>query len=158
MFILQISIDHNVYQAVQCHEKHQLIPFSNNGTGAVTTTNVQLNLVNEETFTTTIKHDDLDDITTRAPLLFDNVPTAKPTSSEIKHSREFLKQMCSYGFPNIKREFINSFSKFLNAAKSLSSSALHQLLARANGICSNGEYVLCENMKIFYNTICLTIS
>lgn len=75
----------------------------------------------------------------RSLLLFDHTPAVKPTHGEIRASRELLKQMCNVGFPNIQREFIDVFTKFLQTTQHLDYKALTQLLARSAGICSNGK-------------------
>lgn len=45
--------------------------------------------------------------------------------------------MCQYGFPDIKRKFIDVYSKFLQNARLLSSKALHQLFQRADSVCDS---------------------
>lgn len=75
----------------------------------------------------------------RQTLLYDHSFSPKPTHGEIKFSREYLKQMCRSGFPNIQREFPDSFVKFLSASKQLSLNTLQQLLNRAGSICTNGK-------------------
>lgn len=89
-------------------------------------------------------YDEEEPIKRRETLLFNHFPTPKPTTGEIKASRELLQKMCKLGFPDIKRQFIDVFSKFLQTAKFLSSGALHQLLSRASSICTdsrNGKWV-----------------
>lgn len=85
----------------------------------------------------------------RETLLFNHVPTPKPTSGEIRAARLLLQKMCKFGFPDIKRQFIDSFTKFLQVAKHLKSSALHELLARASSICNgnqNGQKHILESL------------
>lgn len=136
-----MSIDHHVYSNVSCFERHQLVPFSNNQSGAVTESSLQLVLVDEESFEQ-FNSDEIT-ITTRSPLTFNHTPTQKPTHGEIKASRDLLIKMCELGFPNIQRDFIDVFSKFLQTARLLSNSALQQLINRAGSICVNGKYVDC---------------
>lgn len=85
-------------------------------------------------------------IETRKPLAYDYSFSPKPTHNEIKISRDYLKQMCSLGFPNIQRDFPDRFVKFLAATKQLSTKGLHQLLARASGICKNGRKHVLESL------------
>lgn len=85
-------------------------------------------------------------IETRKSLLYDHSFSPKPTHNEIKISREYLKQMCSLGFPNIQRDFPERFVKFLAATKQLSTKGLQQLLARAAGICTNGRKHVLESL------------
>lgn len=58
--------------------------------------------------------------------------------------------MCSTGFPNIQREFIDVFTQFLHTARQLSYGALDQLLARSGSMCGgenrNGRYHVLESL------------
>lgn len=146
-FSTQISVDHNIYKEVTCFERHQLVPFSNHQSGAVTQATIHLALTSERSYDATAQREEATEITTRSPLLFNHLPTVKPTHGEIRTSRELLTRMCSIGFPVIKRDFIEVFTKFLQTTRQLSHTALHQLLNRADSICSdsqNGKYVLSE--------------
>lgn len=78
-------------------------------------------------------------ISKRESLLFNHVPTPKPTSGEIRNARLLLQKMCKLGFPDIKKQFIDSFTKFLQAAKHLKTSALVELLRRAPSVCQGNE-------------------
>lgn len=141
-------MDHNIYQEVNCFERHQLVPFSNNQSGAVTESRTSLKLMEEFTFeSTTTTNEDKSEVTTRSTLLFNHYGTTKPTHGEIKTSRELLKQMCSLGFPDIQRDFIDVFTRFLQTTRLLSHTALHELLNRASSICrGKGKYVQCVNI------------
>jgi hypothetical protein len=169
----QISVDHYVYNNVSCHEKHLLIPFSNNQTGAATESRISLTLADEETgdkssfddgksfaesfytgFIMSFPTIDTEPIVKRSSLLFDHSPTQHQPHGEIKSSRDLLKQMCEIGFPNIEREFPDVFVKFLTTTRLLSHTALQQLLARASSICGSGKYVECVGyMVIIINMI-----
>lgn len=134
-----MTIDHHVYQGINCTERHQFVPFSNNGTGAVTTSLIILKLIDEGKYTV-VEPSTFDDehvIKKREKLLFNHYPTPKHTTGEIRAARLLLQNMCKFGFPDIKRPFIDAYSKFLQTARLLSSSALHQLFARASSICDN---------------------
>lgn len=54
-------------------------------------------------------------------------------------SRDLLIQMCTAGFPNIKPEFNEVFTKFLHTARHLSHSALYQLLTRSVSMCGDDQ-------------------
>lgn len=82
----------------------------------------------------------------RKSLLYDHSFSPKPMHNDIKLSREYLKQMCLLGFPNIERAFPNKFIQFLSATKQLSDKGLNQLLARAGGICLNGRKHVLESL------------
>lgn len=85
-------------------------------------------------------------IESRKSMLYDHSFSPKPTHNEIKISREYLKQMCKLGFPNIQRDFPDKFVKFLEASKQLTSNGLQQLLARSAGICANGRKHIIESL------------
>lgn len=134
-----MSIDHHIYNNILCFERHLVVPFSNNQSGAVTTSRLSLILSDEETFDPPPEPEPLPEITKRTTLLFDHTPTRKPTHDEIKASRDYLIQMCNLGFPDIQRDYPDKFSKFLSTTRLLTHSALTQLLARAGSICDNGK-------------------
>lgn len=146
-FFYQLTIDHNIYQNVKCYERHQLVPFSNNQSGAATESFIELKLIDEEEFQPS-GFEDEKEIKTRSPLFFNHYPTPKPTHNEIKASRELLRQMCKLGFPDIQRDFIDVFTKFLQTARLLSHEALYQLLSRGISICENGKYVQCVGVML----------
>jgi hypothetical protein len=85
-------------------------------------------------------------IEVRKSLLYDHSFSPKPMHNDIKLSREYLKQMCTLGFPNIQREFPDKFVKFLSTTKQLESKGLTQLLARAGGMCKNGRKHVLESL------------
>lgn len=140
----QLSIDNYIYNHIECHDHHILIPGSNGNSGAVAKSSLTLKLISqgdkkdEETAEKSIEK--------RKSLLYDHSFSPKPTHHEIKVSREFLRQMCSLGFPNIQREFPDRFVKFLGATRHLSSRGLNQLLNRAHGICTNGRKHVLESL------------
>lgn len=122
------------------------MPFSNNETGAVTESTISLSLLKEITYQVdeSTSYETENTIKKRAKLLFDHYPTPKHTTGEIRIARDLLKQMCKYGFPDIKRPFVGVYTKFLQNARLLSTTALRQLFARASSICNdndNGKYV-----------------
>lgn len=138
------SIDNFIYKSIECHEQHLLIPFSNGGSGALSKTSLKLKLLSEGPTDSTSSGDST--IETRKSMIYDHSFSPKPTHNEIKISREYLKQMCSLGFPNIQRDFPDRFVKFLAAAKQLSIKGLQQLLARGVGICPNGRKHVIESL------------
>lgn len=121
-----------------------MIPFSNGESGAVSKSVLKLKLISEDPFEADESGENL--VESRKPLLYDHSFSPKPTHNEIKISREYLKQMCSLGFPNIQRDFPDRFVKFLAATKQLSTKGLQQLLARAAGICPNGRKHVLESL------------
>ncbi|XP_055847743.1 uncharacterized protein LOC129913211 [Episyrphus balteatus] len=149
-----LTIDRNIYSEVSCFERHQLIPFSSNQSGAVTVAHAKLLLKTEEKYNSAdfFTYEDENLIEKRSPLLFDHTPATKPTHGEIRASRDLLKQMCEVGFPNIQREFIDVFTNFLQTTKHLDYKALTQLLARSAGICSNGKNHVLESLPYIGST------
>lgn len=134
-----MSIDHYIFNGIVCYERHLVVPFSNNQSGAVTTSHLSLTLADEEKFELTPEGIEMPAISKRTALLFDHTPSRKPTHDEIKASLEYLIQMCKLGFPDIQRDYPDKFSKFLSTTRLLTHSALTQLLARAGSICDNGK-------------------
>ena len=120
-----------------------MIPFSNETSGAVSETLIKLKLVSEEPLEEMLSEEAIE---ARKPLLYDHSFSPKPTHHEIKISREYLKQMCSLGFPNIQRDFPDKFVKFLEASKQLSLKGLQQLLQRSGAICTNGRTHVLESL------------
>lgn len=47
-----MSIDNYIYNNIECHEKHVLIPFSNSNNGAVTKSFMRMKLIEEINGTT----------------------------------------------------------------------------------------------------------
>lgn len=121
-----------------------MIPFSNGEAGAVSKSFMKLKLLSETAIDESNGGEN--SIETRKSLLYDHSFSPKPTHNEIKISREYLKQMCSLGFPNIQRDFPDRFVKFLAATKQLSIKGLQQLMARSAGICSNGRKHVLESL------------
>lgn len=136
--LLKISVDHNIYDKVECYERHQLIPFSNNGSGVITQSRISLTLNEEDTNSRNEADSEL--IIKRSSLLFDHTPSLKEPHEEIRTSRELLKKMCNLGFPDIRRGFPDAFTNFLTTAKLLSFKALQEIFSRSDSICTSGKY------------------
>lgn len=155
-FSIQITIDHKIYQDATCYENHVFAPFSNNGTGAVASSTITLSLLSEDQheLQETPSYDDEHTIKKREKLLFNHYPTPKHTTGEIRMTRELLQKMCKYGFPDIKRKFIDFYSKFLQNARLLSSDALHELFRRADSICNSehGKNHILESLPYIGST------
>lgn len=144
VLFIKFSIDNFIFNDIECHEHHILIPFSNGESGAVSKSIMKLRLVSE----TPLDNANAGSVSieARKSLLYDHSFSPKPTHNEIKVSRDYLKQMCSLGFPNIQRDFPDRFVKFLAASKQLSIRGLQQLSARASGICTNGRKHVMESL------------
>jgi Lipoprotein amino terminal region len=85
-------------------------------------------------------------IETRKTLIYDHSFSPKPMKHDIVLSRDYLKQMCALGSPNIQRDFPDKYVKFLSASKQLSAKGLNQLLFRAAGICPSGRKHVLESL------------
>ncbi|XP_030377336.1 uncharacterized protein LOC115626195 [Scaptodrosophila lebanonensis] len=148
-----LTIDNHVYREISCFERHLLIPFSNASTGAVTTSQSKFELKGEESYSSNeFLEQNNELIDRRSTLIFDHTPLVKPTHGEIKAARELLKEMCAVGFPNIQREFIDVFTKFLQTTKSLDYKALTVLLQRAASICEQGKNHVLESLPYIGST------
>ncbi|XP_066998183.2 uncharacterized protein Apoltp [Anabrus simplex] len=130
-----ISVDHHVYNKIECEDVHIFQPFSNGDSGAKTITRQVFTLV-AETNTTT---DPLEIITRRESLLFDHDLTPKPVSGELKASRDLIKQMCRLNMDEVQQGFPDAFTKFIHTARLLSYPALTQVYTRAPSMCSTGR-------------------
>ncbi|XP_052864104.1 apolipophorins [Anopheles cruzii] len=151
-----ISVDDFVYKSVICYERHQMVPFSNGLAGAVTETTTRLTLFDEETYTQDEPKEEID-IQRRSSLLYDHTPSLRESHDEIKASRDLLKHLCAFGFPNIKRDFPDVFLSFLSAARTLSMNALHQLLFRSGSICENGRNHILESLPYIGSPASVTL-
>lgn len=78
-------------------------------------------------------------ITKRSSLLYDQVPTPKPTSGELKESRDLLKQLCKVSAEDVQAEFSDLFTKFIHTSRLLSNDALTALYEKSSGICITGK-------------------
>lgn len=121
-----------------------LIPFSNGENSAKSKNIIKLKLVSESEYDSTNAGEF--SIEKRMSLIYDHAFSPKPSHNEIKISREFLKKMCSQGFPNISRDWPEAFVKFLTATKQLTTKGLQQLLSRAKGVCVNGRKHVLESL------------
>ncbi|XP_063238573.1 vitellogenin-like [Bacillus rossius redtenbacheri] len=134
-----LTVDHNVYTSVGCEERHVFRPFSGAASGATTVTAQSLTLFAENNATASDDDDDPGVVTRRTSLLFDHDLTPKPTTGELKASRDLVKVMCRLSTDDIQRDFPNVFTQFIHTARLLSSQALTQLFSRANSICRSGR-------------------
>ncbi|XP_069692884.1 uncharacterized protein Apoltp isoform X2 [Periplaneta americana] len=132
----EMSVDHNIYNKIECQEVHLFQPFSGNNSGAQTTTKQVLTLLSEKN---TTEEETPDLVSRRSTLLFDHDQTPKPVSGELRASRDLIKAMCKLNMDDIQPEFPDAFTKFVHTARLLSYPALSQVYNRANSICSTGR-------------------
>lgn len=147
----EVTIDHNVYQRVQCHENHRLRPLSNgDGTaGARTEVVSTLDLIGElqdSPYNGEANAESSDDgdgfvHSKRANLLYDHGKSTRTIYGELRTSRDLLKTMCVLGTPQeLKENFSETFTRFIHSARMLDYAGLSQLFHRAQGICKTGRY------------------
>lgn len=130
-----LSIDHRVYNRIECEERHLFRPFANEEAGATTVVR-QLLVLTEEGDGRII---DQDYIMRRTNLLYDQVPSPKPTSVELKSSREFIKKLCRLNTEEIRLKFSDLFTRFIRAMRLLSRDTLATLFHQANSLCPTGK-------------------
>ncbi|KAF5274561.1 hypothetical protein FQA39_LY07173 [Lamprigera yunnana] len=133
--VCKLSIDHNIYNEVVCEEIHKFEPFSNNAAGASTVVKQTLTLQSEVTATL----EEQPPIIKRTNLLYDQVPTPKPTSGELKASRDALRQLCKLNTKDFQAQFSDIFTEFIHTARLLSYVALSSLYGHAGIICQSGK-------------------
>lgn len=131
----QLSIDHYVYNGVECEERHVFQPFSNGDAGATTVVKQRLILLEEIEATV----DEQDSITRRTTLRYDHVPTPKPTSGELKASRDLIRKLCRLSADDVQAEFSDLFTQFIHSSRPLSYTALKTLYDHAARICTTGR-------------------
>lgn len=131
----EFSIDHRIFQNVECEESHIFEPFSNRAAGATTIVRQRLTLIDEVPEIV----EEQAPIERRTPLLYDHVPTPKPTSGELKSSRDLIKKLCRVSADDVRTEFSDLFTKFIHTARLLSSPALKALHNHASTLCDMGK-------------------
>lgn len=131
-----LSIDHNIYNKIECEESHLLQPFSNQNAGAATTLKQKLEL-QSEAFEASVNEQN--EIVKRASIIFDHIPSVKPTNSELKESRNLLKKLCGQSRENMEIEFSDLFSRLIHTLRILPYPALSALYRHATMACTTGR-------------------
>ncbi|GLH12110.1 Uncharacterized protein GBIM_16860 [Gryllus bimaculatus] len=137
-------VDHNVYSRIDCSEAHIFQPFSNGSSGATTRVRQALELLQEEAEPA----DTSEPVDRRVPLLFDHDLTPKPTSGELRASRDLLRAMCLLHDGDVQPQFPHAFAHFLRTARLLSPSALTQLYLRAPALCRTARQHLLSALPL----------
>ncbi|KAF4531743.1 hypothetical protein B566_EDAN015189 [Ephemera danica] len=133
--VCKIVVDHNVYSEIACEESHLFQPFASHKRGAKTTVRQRLILLAENNATIPLP----DQINRRFTLRFDHHQTPKPTSSELKTSRELIKSLCRLNADDVEEGFSYAFKKFIQTTRVLTYEALTQLYTRAPSHCAAGR-------------------
>ncbi|XP_015122764.1 uncharacterized protein LOC107045138 [Diachasma alloeum] len=148
----EIVIDHNIYESVSCKESHTLKALSNRDAAVKTTVNSDLVLTEEVKKEDALSSFDYEDeenakisYSNIVPtnLLYDHsseVSAGKTSHSELRTSRDLLKNMCLLGTSGqLEQQFSEMFTKFIHSARALDYPSLSQLLYRADSICIGGK-------------------
>lgn len=132
-----ISIDHYIYNEIACEESHLFEPFSNQDAGATTIVKQRLILI-----------DEIGEVMEKQPaierresLFYNQVSTPKPTSGEMKISRDLIKKLCKLSTDDDQTVFSEIFTKFIHTTRLLSYPALRALHQHARTLCESGKYV-----------------
>lgn len=136
----ELSIDHHIYNEINCEETHVFEPFANKASGATTILRQRLLLLSEEPETV----DDQPDIESRFSLIYDHVPTPKPTSKELKTSRDLIKKLCQLSTEDVDMVFSDLFTKFIHTSRILSYPAISALYGHSATLCPTGKKHLLE--------------
>lgn len=139
-----MSVDHKIYNKITCEESHVLQPFSNQDAGATTVVVQRLILLGENNETRDANQEQ-SPITRRTSLLFDHVPSPKPTHGELKSSRDLIKEMCRQSTDDVHIEFSDLFTKLIQTLRFLSYPSLSALYGHAGTTCPTGKYVYSIN-------------
>lgn len=148
-----ITIDHNVYQRVQCRDEHRLEPLSNGRASAGAKSEIlsSLDLVAEIDDHVDHPIDSLSDIESevlsgrRSNLLYDHASSPRTIYGELRTSRDLLKTMCQLGTPlELRRNFSEVFTSFVHSARMLDYQGLAQLFQRSRDICKTGRKHMLE--------------
>lgn len=110
-------------------------PFSNRDAGATTIVKQRLSLFSENDQIL----DELEPVSRRTSLRFDHVSTPKPTSGELKTSRDLIKKLCKLSADDVQSKFSDLFTKFIHTLRSLSYTALSTLYLHSDVTCATGR-------------------
>lgn len=146
----ELSIDHNIYNEITCEESHVFQPFSNQNAGAATIVAQRLILLTENN--KTVEEEQME-ISRRANLLFDHVPSSKPTYDEIRTARDLIKKMCSQSTDDVQIQFSDLITKFIQTLRLLSYPSLTALYGHAAMTCPTGRWVSALITKFYLSTL-----
>ncbi|XP_012252389.2 uncharacterized protein LOC105683963 [Athalia rosae] len=159
----EITIDHNIYERVECAESYMLKPLSNGKkTGARTDTRTSLRLIEELSDDYVDSYDSEGDnypLSKRVNLLYNHADTPKPTHGELRTSRDCVKNMCRMqgAGEELQQEFSEIFTKFIHSARLLNYPSLTQLMYRANSICRTGRKHIIDALPYVGSNAALTV-
>ncbi|XP_041972420.1 uncharacterized protein LOC121728328 [Aricia agestis] len=147
----RITVDHHIYKAISCRERHLFEPFSGRNSGAMTTVVQDLVLMSEtnRTGSDSIQTNDRtwSQIQKRSNIFHSHSPYyGRTNTGEVKSARDVLKLLClvkphTDDQPSSVDDNMDSGSvvglwgRLVRAARKLHHPALAQLLARASALC-----------------------
>ncbi|KAJ8708722.1 hypothetical protein PYW08_010104 [Mythimna loreyi] len=149
----RITVDHNIYKAVSCRERHLFEPFSGKNSGAMTTVIQDLRLLKEVNKTDTEVIESQPKawavIPRRSNLLHHHLVYVGDDTGGLKSARDVLKLLCMVKDTTTDHESLNVdqnmdsgstvglWGRLVRSARPLHYPALAQLLARAPSICKS---------------------
>ncbi|XP_068624199.1 uncharacterized protein Apoltp [Battus philenor] len=146
----RITVDHNVYKAVNCRERHLFEPFSGRNSGAMSTVIQDLVLIRELNKTDSeimeSQPKSWSAIHKRSNILHHHTPHSKGETGELKSARDVIKLLClvkqtpdgeetSVDENMDSGSIVGLWGRLVRSARKLHYPALGQLLARAPTIC-----------------------
>ncbi|KAG6459272.1 hypothetical protein O3G_MSEX011302, partial [Manduca sexta] len=142
----RITVDHNVYKAVNCRERHLFEPFSGKNSGAMSTVIQDLVMIKEVNRTDSqiieFEPKAWSVINKRSNLLHHHTTYIGDDTGGLKSARDVLKLLCMVkeGPGSSSRldsgSTVGLWGRLVRAARPLHYPALSQLLARAPSICA----------------------
>ncbi|XP_030755989.1 uncharacterized protein LOC115882214 [Sitophilus oryzae] len=129
-----VSIDHSIYNEINCEEIFIIEPFSNNAAGASTTV-IQKLVLREEGE----QKNEQNEILKRTNLKFDYSMPKQPTNGDLKTTRNLIKQLCKESPEDSEGGFSDLFGKFIYGLRSLAYPALSSFYAHSKMTCSNAK-------------------
>lgn len=78
----------------------------------------------------------------RENLLYNQMSTTKPTSDEIKISRDLIKKLCKLTSDDVQTVFSDLFTKFIHNTRRLLHPTLEALYRHSKILCETGKYVM----------------
>ncbi|XP_045507000.1 apolipophorins [Colias croceus] len=163
----RITVDHHVYKAVNCKERHLFEPFSGRNSGAMTTVIQDLLLIKEVNKTDDETVDSEKKAWTvihkRSNLLHHHISYGKSDTGELKSARDVLKLLCLVK-PNTDDEMstvdenmdsgstVGLWGRLVRSARKLHHPALAQLLARAPSICAGATKHILDALPYIAST------
>ncbi|VVC87834.1 unnamed protein product [Leptidea sinapis] len=163
----RLTVDHFVYKAVSCRERHLFEPFSGKNSGAMSTVIQDLVLVREVNKTDSDTVDSQKKswkvIQKRSNILHHHISYGKSDTGEVKSARDVLKLLCLVK-PNTEEDtmtldgnmdsgsVVGVWGRLVRSARKLHHPALTQLLNRASTICETARKHILDALPYIAST------